>query len=235
MPNATCSTPGCSGDARRKTPGPCNACKCWVKVHPGSDPSNRPGLNPPRTCKEGDGKRVFGHDLCQKHYQRWSKYGDPNIRTRRAAGDLLKFIEMAAAADTDECIILTGHQTRPRVAINGVQMNASRAAWIVAHGDPGELHVLHTCNGGSGDTGCVNPQHLYLDTNAQNRIDMVRSHRSHHGEAHHRAKLNEAAVKEIRDRWDGGEGNKTALAREYRVSTATIYRVVTRQLWRRVA
>lgn len=114
-------------------------------------------------------------------------------------------------------------------------MNASRAAWIIAHGDPGQLHVLHTCNGGSGDNGCVNPRHLYVDSNAQNRQDMVESDRSHHGSAHHGAKLNEDKVREIRARWAQGERNKTWLAREYGVSVATIYRVVNGMLWTRVS
>ena len=39
---------------------------------------------------------------------------------------------------------------------------ADRLSWTLSHGSkPGSLHVCHRCS----TTGCVNPDHMYLETN----------------------------------------------------------------------
>lgn len=45
-------------------------------------------------------------------------------------------------------------------------------------------------------------------------------------------KLNETSVREIRRRWSAGGNNTAALAREFGVSSSTIWRVVTNRQWR---
>lgn len=50
---------------------------------------------------------------------------------------------------------------------NSIPCNASRKAWILTHGDPGELCVNHRCDNAI----CCNPDHLYLGTRADNMYD----------------------------------------------------------------
>ncbi|MFF5045692.1 hypothetical protein [[Kitasatospora] papulosa] len=114
----------------------------------------------------------------------------------------------------------------------------------MAYGDPGDAHVLHCCNGGSGLSGCINIRHLYLGTEAENKRDMVHAGRTlrglanNPGEVHGTAKLTEQQVLDIRRDYVRGRphraGNKVALAQEYRVSHQTITSIVTRMTWKHI-
>lgn len=87
--------------------------------------------------------------------------------------------------------------------------------------------VMHTCDNPS----CCNPLHLRLGTQAENVADRDRKgrHRTATGTAHHAAKLNEDAVREIRET----RGWK-ALSEKYGVSRSTIYMVRQGKIWKDV-
>jgi len=58
---------------------------------------------------------------------------------------------------------------------------ASRVAWMLLRGPiPDEIHVLHDCPGGDNPL-CVNPDHLWLGTNADNHRDKITKGRQGHG------------------------------------------------------
>lgn len=70
---------------------------------------------------------------------------------------------------------------------------AHRLAWAQRHGDPGSLKVLHRCDVPC----CVNPDHLFLGTDADNMADMVAKGRSLQGERAPGAKFTEELVRAI--------------------------------------
>lgn len=139
-----------------------------------------------------------------KDCNRWSKSNggtSPQGRNyKRSNGALRDLVGRAALGLTEECIIVeTPSGRRPFCRYNGRQMPMARAVWIEVHGDPGPLEVRHTCNGGSGASGCVNVRHLTLGTHAQNMGDMVDSGRSGKGNGHSQAKLTIEDILYIRD------------------------------------
>lgn len=186
-------------------------------------------------CTIGDCDRpTVGRGLCGRHYQRWWSHGDPHFLAKRPNGAVLEELAEAASPATDECIILRSGRVES-VKFNGKKMNASRVVWSIANGDPGDLQVLHRCNGGSGAHGCVNIRHLYLGTaadNSQDRIDAGRSGRGEsrtRGEINGRAKLSVADVVQIRRVYQRGDGPR--LAAQYGVAVSTINRAARGDMW----
>lgn len=59
------------------------------------------------------------------------------------------------------------------IRLDGGLVYAHRVSWLLAKGDPGELHVLHHCD----NPCCVRPDHLFTGTRADNMQDMVRKGR----------------------------------------------------------
>lgn len=177
---------------------------------------------------------VKGHGMCSRHWQRWRKHGDPLVgRSKRRNGEFRELLEAGARASTEECVLVTGWKSRPTTSDGKSQINASRAVWIIANGDPGESFVLHTCHRGL--EGCINIRHLYLGDQAQNGRDTAVGRRRKgivtvRGERTPKAKLTETAVKEIRRRYADGE-SQTALGKAFGVSQPAIGHVVRGESW----
>lgn len=94
-------------------------------------------------------------------------------------------------------------------------------------------HVLHKCD----NRACVNPQHLFLGTEIDNKRDMVQKGRSAKGSRIRQSKLTEEQVVEIRRRYRPYPrrlGNGYELAKEFGIDRATLQRIVSRTNWRHV-
>lgn len=93
------------------------------------------------------------------------------------------------------CVLWMGATSRPgfktsvgygELSEGGKVLRAHRVAWELTRGPiPDGLFVLHRCD----VTCCVNPDHLFLGTNADNVADKVAKGRQPRGETSHRAKL----------------------------------------------
>lgn len=113
----------------------------------------------------------------------------------------------------------------------GKTYKANRVAWeLYKKEDPKNLHVLHTCD----ISLCVNPDHLFLGTHQDNMKDMLLKDRNNCGigEKQHLSKLTEKEVKEIRKKYKGEWGEQPILAKEYKVTQATIYYIVNNKTWK---
>ena len=116
--------------------------------------------------------------------------------------------------------------------VSEVKDRGHRVSWRAYHGDiPCGMYVCHKC-----DTRiCVNPDHLFLGTPADNNHDMMSKGRfvapMTKGVAHGRSKLSEADIIDIRSSPLSGP----ELREKYNVSTNVISRIRRRKLWAHVA
>lgn len=100
--------------------------------------------------------------------------------------------------------------------------------WII--GAPKGAVAMHSCDQPS----CVNPAHLRVGTQAENRADCTRKGRNARGESHPRAKLSLEAVREIRARLELGEPIR-AIALAFGISRGSVWEIKTGTTWRHVA
>jgi len=103
--------------------------------------------------------------------------------------------------------------------------------WEISHNIilPLGQNVLHSCDNPS----CVNPDHLFLGTHADNMADKARKGRSNLGEKHPLAKLTEVEVREIRELARNGV-SQTEIAVQFEVLPNAISRIVNRIRWKHV-
>ena len=91
--------------------------------------------------------------------------------------------------------------------------------------------VCHKCD----VRACVNPEHLFLGTLADNSQDMVNKGRASRGERHHRAKLTEDQVSRIKTMLKEDRMYMSEIAREFGVSPTTIRAIKVGKTWKEVA
>lgn len=111
-----------------------------------------------------------------------------------------------------------------------VAILAHVASWLLTFGKiPNSLCVLHHCD----NRLCVNPNHLWLGTKAENVFDMDRKGRrgSANGELAGQAKLTNADVLEIRRLYSAGGISQKTLGKMFNVSERCVFFIVHRQHW----
>ena len=107
---------------------------------------------------------------------------------------------------------------------------AHRHSWKIHRGEiPLGMCVLHKCDTPT----CVNPDHLFLGTHAENMADMARKRRQKDlsGEKNGNAKLTEAEVRAIRI----DTRSYKLIAQEYGIVKTTVSNIKRRDHWRHVA
>jgi hypothetical protein len=151
--------------------------------------------------------------------------------TSFSAADIARFRASLGKPDDNGCIPWLGTQDGRYCQFWGrkTKIKAHRAAYEMAHGPiPTGLVVCHECD----NTKCVNVDHLFLGTQADNVADMMRKGRGNkaRGESQWCAKLTEKDVLAIIGRLDNGEGN-ASIARDYDVTRATIRFIKIGRTW----
>lgn len=136
----------------------------------------------------------------------------------------------------DECWPWTGSMNTwgyGATQLDGVVMNASRAAYIATHGSvPDGLVVCHKCD----NPACCNPAHLFAATQAENLADCRRKGRARGqfkgGREHpkHAARLSPEKVQEARRLYASGV-SQSEIGRRWGVHASTISRAVRGERW----
>lgn len=119
--------------------------------------------------------------------------------TATGRGDARRFIELAAAHQSDACLIWPYGQNQGYGAIQypGIRGRAPRVVCTLVYGPAPtdrRYDVAHSC----GNKLCVAPRHLRWATRKENEADKVSHGRTSRGSNQGRSKLTEADIRAIR-------------------------------------
>lgn len=107
---------------------------------------------------------------------------------------------------------------------------AHRIAYNLVFGKiPEELLVCHRCD----NPICVNPNHLFLGTYSDNRVDMINKGRSNFskGESHYNSRLTWDIVNKIRERYMKG-GLQIDISKEFNIPPEQICNIINNKKWK---
>jgi hypothetical protein len=116
--------------------------------------------------------------------------------------------------------------------VNGKKIRAHRFSFQLHHNrliKEGMVIMHVVCD----NPKCVNPNHLSEGTQQDNMTDMVNKGRAYQpeGEKHHKCKLTDAKVLEIRDRYAKGDITQKQLGIDYGIRNTTISQIVRYETW----
>jgi endogenous inhibitor of DNA gyrase (YacG/DUF329 family) len=109
--------------------------------------------------------------------------------------------------------------------IDGSREFAHRFSWRDRNGEiPDGLDVCHKCD----NPKCVNPGHLFVGTEKDNMLDMIKKGRGGN------TKLTVHQVLEIRSNYLAGNVTQSRLSAEYGVTPSAIWSIVTGKTWKHI-
>ena len=188
-------------------------------------------LSPKKGCSIC-GKKVNARGLCDTHYKQHKRAGTLPERTRTDHLGLADRLNHWSEKVTESgCMIWTGcvdANGYGKIGYGGKMHLAHRLSYESVNGKiPDGMHVCHKCDTPS----CVNPDHLFLGTQADNISDMVSKGRGAIGAKYHRSNLTDEKVKAIK----ADIRTQDVIANEYGVSRTNISAIKTGRAWAHVA
>jgi hypothetical protein len=158
----------------------------------------------PRLCSIQDcGKAVTikSRGLCNMHYLRVMRHGDPSIVLRVPNGTVQRYYkEVVLIHHGNDCLIWPYARDESGYGVMSRNRKPAHVARFICqdvYGDPPNLsdEAAHSC--GKGHLGCVSKSHLSWKTPKQNAYDRILHGTTTAGERCSYAKLTEDDVKQI--------------------------------------
>lgn len=189
------------------------------------------------TCSiEGCVRCHKSRGFCHAHYQRYLKYGDPlggarNRAPRRSSNDVrLRFTgwdEVVRISELGPCWewrgLLSNKGYGKLVDATGRIVAAHRLAYAEWVGPLGpDIFACHRCD----NRKCINPDHIFPGTNAENLHDMRVKRRSANGTRNARAKLTDSDISQIRSLHEAGTITHRELAARFDCSRSHVSRIL---------
>lgn len=132
--------------------------------------------------------------------------------------------------DANGCHLCTSHKPHvgyPVAYRHGRLVRLSRLIFERTYGPiPRGISVCHACD----NPLCINPEHLFLGTQADNVKDRDMKGRTSKGSNHYKAKLTEKDVKMIRR----SHRNGMELAKMFGLHHSTVYAIINHTSWKSV-
>ncbi|MEZ0060936.1 hypothetical protein ABIF26_006479 [Bradyrhizobium elkanii] len=166
------------------------------------------------------------------HNHRFMRHGSPT-GGGTFYGENIRFLESLVGTTETKCIPWPFGSSAKRgyVTLDGVEGTAARAMCTIAKGKPPSpgMEAAHTC--GNGHHGCVNPNHIYWATHAENHRDMVNHGVNQLGERHGMSKLTEADVRQIKKMIAARELRRVDIGAKFGVSRQAINDIASGKNW----
>jgi hypothetical protein len=148
---------------------------------------------------------------------------------RRETRDVIKiFWSKVIIKGKDDCWEWTGNKDKDKYGlfyIDGINHRVHRFSFTLSGGilNSDNPLVLHRCD----NPGCVNPAHLFAGSQKDNIYDCIKKGRRRYitGEKHHRTKLSDKEVSEIRDLRVNKVFTYSEISKLYPISQSAIWNI----------
>lgn len=151
-----------------------------------------------------------------------------NIYLQRFKSEAERFLDHATPCPPSSCLLWIPNGARyGSFWMRGKNIGAHRASFMLFNGEiPDGMMVCHRCDVGI----CVNPEHLFLGTQLDNRQDCMSKGRVANGNGNGNARFTDSQIIEIRRL--GETLSRKEIASMYDTSKTQIGYILNRTTWR---